>query len=410
MLPLILLKILGDLSFYLTFAGFFAVIYGASPSILLVSVMILSVCFTLSFALENKGNLRYAALLPAFLAVLLPGLCPAFVIVLLPAWAYLFLCAKNRTYYPTWSGAIDLVSLFWKVLAPFTLLAIVTRGVDHLVAISFPCAVITFTACIMLARSLRHDIDIYASPAYQAMNMGTAAILVLGTAFVSSEGFRSTAGAAIKGIYQAVIMPVLLGLTQLFAYMMVTAVSIMMKILLFFQVHGDEVPDYETIFGNPTDDALYAEYNPNAHPWLKFAAGAILLLAALYGAMLVFKKLQGTGTRKQPESTGEKETRSYVFGRQAKDREESSGLAEKLRAQYRKFLKLYLKHNFPLEKYFTSESIMTVSSNAFDQDASAKLRQLYIKARYAGRAEKEDVALAKELVKQLKKDTDMLPK
>ena len=407
MIPLIVLKILGDLSFYYAFAGFFAHLNHVPANTMLLTIALQAAVYTLSYLLENKGNLRFAVLPLSLLGLFLPGLCPAYVLLQLPPTAYLILCAKNRTYFPTWSGAVDLVSLFWKLLAPFTLLGIVTRCTDTMVAITFPCAVITFTSCIMLARSLRHDSDIYSSPLYQAMNIGTAGALLAGTLLVSTPGFRQAAGSVIKFLYMNTLMPLLLWTTQIFAYLMVGAVTLFLKLLRMLQVNGDEVPDYDTIYGTPTDNTLYSDYDPNAHPYLKAFAIAVLVAAALYGAYKLFCRLKGMQTRKTPDDTGEKESRSYVFSSSARAKTDENGMAEKLRAQYRRFLKLYLKHNFPLERFFTSENICQVSAKAFDQEASQKLRSLYIRARYDGKAEKEDVALAKELIHRLKKDADI---
>ena len=54
----------------------------------------------------------------------------------------------------------------------------------------------------------------------------------------------------------------------------------------------------------------------------------------------------------------------------------------------------------------TSENILTISSRNFDPEEGARLRELYIRARYGGIADKDDVAKAKELVKSLKKNKE----
>ncbi|MBQ1524573.1 MAG: hypothetical protein IIZ55_05505 [Firmicutes bacterium] len=58
MLPIIILKGMGDLAFYYSFAGFFAVKFGADPSMLLITLMLQTAAFAASFMLEEKGRLK----------------------------------------------------------------------------------------------------------------------------------------------------------------------------------------------------------------------------------------------------------------------------------------------------------------------------------------------------------------
>ncbi|MBQ3578139.1 MAG: hypothetical protein II700_06555 [Firmicutes bacterium] len=406
MLPIIILKGMGDLAFYYSFAGFFAVKFGADPSMLLITLMIQTAAFAASFMLEEKGRLRFLPPALTLLCLLLPGLCPAFALAVLPGLIYLYISAKDRTYYPTWASAADLLSLFTKAMSVFALIILVMRGSDALMAISLPCAVICLCCCVMLTRSMRHDIDVYTSPMFQAVTAGTAVLLVIFSAAVSSRAFRAAVSKAVGAVYLHAIVPVLLSITQLIVYIFYLCARVISWILKLLRIEGAEVPDYETIYGESGEEILQDNFDPNGHPILRMIASICLILLALYGAYRLFRYMQGMVTRRKPEDIGERETRSFISDREEKTGAPNEGLIDKLRAQYRSFLKTYRKLGLPLEKHMTSENILTISSRNFDPEEGARLRELYIRARYGGIADKDDVAKAKELVKSLKKNKE----
>ncbi|MBR0139974.1 MAG: hypothetical protein IJM17_06780 [Firmicutes bacterium] len=406
MLPLIILKIMADLAFYYSVAGFFAVKYGADPSMIMAAMAIQTLAFTLSFLLEEKGPLRFVPLALCGLVFALPGLCLAFALIMLPPTAYLVMSAKDKTYYPSWASSADLLSLYLKVLAGLSLMIVLTRGFEAFAAISVPCAIISLCACVMLTRSMRHDIDVYSSPVYQLVNAGTAAVLVIVSAAVSSKAFRSAVGSAVGSFYLKVIVPILLFFTHIIVYLFYILAQIAAFFLRLLHVEGAEVPDYQTIYGESAEEILETEYDPSAHPLLRFIATAIVVGFALWVGWKFFRYMQGMLTRKRPKDTGERETRTFIGRKEEKSGRENEGLIEKLRAQYRSFLKEYKKKSLPLEKHMTSENVLNISTAYFDLETGKELRELYIRARYGGLADRDDVARAKELVKALKKGED----
>ncbi len=406
MLPLIILKIMADLGFYYSVAGFFAVKYGADPAMIMAAMGIQTLAFALSFLLEEKGLLRFAPLALCGLVFALPGLCIPFALIMLPPTAHLIVCAKEKTYYPSWASAADLFSLYLKVLAALALMIVLTRGFEAFAAVSVPCAIISLCSCVMLMRSMRHDIDVYTSPIYQLVNAGTAGILVLISAAVSSKGFRSAVASAIGAFYLKLVVPVLLFFTRVIVYLFYIAAQIIAFFLRLFHVEGAEIPDYQTIYGESAEEILESEYDPDAHPMLRLIATAIVVGFAFWIAWRFFKYMQGMVTRKKPRDTGERETRTFIGKQEEKGSRENEGLIEKLRAQYRNFLKEYKKKSLPLEKHMTSENVLNISSAYFDLEAGKELRELYIRARYGGLAGRDDVARAKELVKALKKSEE----
>ena len=58
MITLVFLKALCDLGIYYTFAGFFAVLLGAAPALLLAALPLQALCFAAAFPLR-RGRLRY---------------------------------------------------------------------------------------------------------------------------------------------------------------------------------------------------------------------------------------------------------------------------------------------------------------------------------------------------------------
>ena len=403
MIPVVLLKILGDLGFYYSFAGFFAVVFGAKADMLLTAAAIQAAAFTLSFVLSSKEKLRFVPIAATLGIFALPGLCIAFALAVIPTEVYIFTSAKDKTYCPVWSASADLISLYSKVAILFSIISLVLGGQEHLFAVTVPFAIVTLFSTIMLTRSLRHDIDVYTSPLYQAMNAGTAVMLAAATLAVSSEAFRRTAGSVFRAVYLKAIMPVLLLFTQVMVYIFVGAVKAIKWLLNLLRIQGDE-PILDEGDGAAGDiDLIQTEFDPNGHPLAKLVATVLIIAAACYVAYLLFKKLSGSRAREVTESTGETETRSFGLSRKDKSSDAAGSAAEKVRAQYRHYLKIYRKRNLPFDKSFTSMDILNASEKSFDKEASSGIRELYIKARYAERASKEDVEAAKEFVKIIKK-------
>ena len=81
------------------------------------------------------------------------------------------------------------------------------------------------------------------------------------------------------------------------------------------------------------------------------------------------------------------------------------GAVQRVRAQYRKFLKLYVSVGGELDPTHTSLDVeRDAKKKRFDPSAAEELRSIYIRARYAEQAEGQDVSRAKELYALMKKE------
>lgn len=72
MITMVFLKALCDLGIYYTFGGFFAVLLGATSSLLLAALPIQALCFAAAYALR-QSRLRFLPLGLLLLCWLLPG-------------------------------------------------------------------------------------------------------------------------------------------------------------------------------------------------------------------------------------------------------------------------------------------------------------------------------------------------
>ena len=124
--------------------------------------------------------------------------------------------------------------------------------------------------------------------------------------------------------------------------------------------------------------------------------GGILLLWA------VFRFLSRRNAAAPPPEGGSQRRQSIAAAPAAGGDRRENSCAQQVRAQYRRFLKLYRRAGFPRSPRDTSRDIVRYSREAMGDDVSA-LRELYIAARYDGAATREDAAQAREICARLKR-------
>lgn len=149
------------------------------------------------------------------------------------------------------------------------------------------------------------------------------------------------------------------------------------------------------------------ELQESARTWafwgeVLLALGTVLAVVLI---VLLLRRLAQSRTKAQPVPGGGLERRSAVPPpeRKRQPRPREGRAARQVRSQYRKFLRLCRDRGVSLSPGQTSGDIAALARGKLDGPAAEELRQLYLPARYDGRAEPGAAQRARALVEQLKK-------
>ena len=397
MITIVFLKALCDLGFYCTFAGFFAVLLGAAPALLLAALPIQAACFAASFPLR-RGPLRFLPLALMAVCWLLPGAgFPEYAAFAPPAAYLVWLAAKER-YFPEWSHQADIFSRFWKIFFPFLLLAFLFGESETAAAVTIPAGAATLLCSVLLTRSLRHDPEVYCQPRCQLLNLAAVAGAGFCAFLLSTPAFLQGCLAVLRAVYTCAVGPVLM----LAVYAVVGIAAALMWLFSWIKL-GFQPPE-ETVMMDLQGmaETLGVQEASDTPDYLTRIAAALGIIGGILLLWAVFRFLARRNAASPPPG-GESERRESIAAAPAAggDRRENS-CAQQVRAQYRRFLKLYRRAGFPRSPRDTSRDIVRYSREAMGDDVSA-LRELYIAARYDGAATREDAAQAREICARLKR-------
>lgn len=400
MLTMHLLRMLVDLSFYFTFAGFAAAKFGGTG--VLLAGLIGAVCFALSSLGGERRWLRLLLVLPAAVCF---WIYPAMVdrIVLLPAMGYLAVLAVRGEYDLSWERQISLFTVFWKILIGFCMFMIVLGCFSEVTTAALPHGMAALVCSVMLMRSLRHDAGVYCQWQYQVVNLsavGIAAALALG---MSTDGFLQGCVTMMKLGYTKVFRPLLVAFITAFL-LVCKAIGWLLGKLGLKRAKGS----MQGISGLETGvaDLEYEELEAVNTEWIKVVGVGVVVCILLAAVVLFFYWLARNRKEETPQMARDQSRESLgAKKKQAKPRETSP--VRIVRAQYRKFLKLCLAHGLRLERASTSLDVDQQAQNIPGVGKnSGKIREIYLRARYAGDADKAEAEQIKQLCAQAKKDAE----
>ena len=397
------LRMAADLAFYYAFAGFF-VAFSGTPDCL-PGILIPSLCFAVSSGLRNKKILRLTVLLPEAITFFLPGIGAGDRIALIPVVGYTVFLAWTGNYSLAHGRQKETFLLFCKIYLPFFLLITLLGGVRNLISASLPMALIMLTCSVFLLQVLRHEPEVYRQPRFLLRSLLPLALL-LGIAWLLHfPAVLSALGTAAAAVYQATVVPVVMGITYVLAFLIIHILSPLMALF----PTEDSDTELETAFESLTDETAVSGSSGIALPFLILRTLGILLVIALVILVLVllFRRLAGKRTNSESEGPASSERRT--------DRSpppEAPGLrlprsprdpVNQVRRQYRRYLHLCATHGFTPHVSYTSGDIQRNTDTLFPDPAPAEeLRSLYIRARYHGIAAKEDALRARDLGNNLK--------
>ena len=398
MITMVFLKALCDLGIYYTFGGFFAVLLGATSSLLLAALPIQALCFAAAYALR-QSRLRFLPLGLLLLCWLLPGAGLAEYAAFAPPAAYLIWLTTKGRFFPEWSHQADIFSRFWKIFFPFLILALIFGGAETVTAITIPAGAITLLCSVLLTRTLRHDPEVYCQKRCQLFNLAAVAVAGVCAFLLSTPTFLQGCLTVLRAIYTYLIAPVLMLLVYAAVGVLSAVVWLFSWIKLGFKTPENPV----TLNLQSAAETLGVEEAVSNPPGYLEKIG--IALGIIVGALLLwalFRYLSRRNGAAAPAKVGSERREALLFHPGAAENPQENSHVQRIRAQYRRFLKLYYKAGLTRSPGDTSQDIARYSRETMGDEVSA-LRELYIGARYNGEATREDVAQARELCTRIKR-------
>lgn len=401
------LKTFSDLCYYGIFSAFIASFYGLTGSIL-PQLAAISLAAALCRAVEGKAPgspLHFGPLLLCLPALLL-STRTAELVILVPAVAYAVFCVVSRRMHPTYYESTDTFLLQLKLLPLPALFAVVLLQLDRLEAYSLPYVLAFLLASVMLLRMLRHDEATLRQPRFRLMNGLSLAVLCLVCAFMSSALFRQGVGLVLKSLWRVVSIPV---------FVVAVAVGGALSLFLDFLLPDDfhfEARQLEGLLAEVIEEEEKQQMQEMAgtvepDPTMAYVYSILGILVAIVLIVLLFRWL-AAGRRDRPAATGS-QTRFAATTLPPREKPLTRMAARtpalQVRYWYQQLLQKTRQEGGQLDPTMNTRQQQDVERDTFkERDRQiSRLRELYLPARYKGRAGEADAKEAKSLYQQIKK-------
>lgn len=393
------LRMLGDLAFYYAFAGFFAVQYGGQPGPLVL--LWPAACFAAaSYFQKNRVLCTMLALASATALLVLPT--TADWAAYLPAVCYVVLLVVRGEF---GLSAVQQGERFrwllraWPLFGVFMLL----WNVDAVLTTALPMAITAALALIWFARTARQDLAVSTAPGDLLVSGGLLAALS-GIAFLLS---RSAVMDGVKTVVSAVYFKLLAPVLQLILNRVVAhgIVVIFQKlwytiawVLAFFANRQVVMGDLYESRGADVRDAIGDETGLLMNGPQVLAVVAMLVAAAVL-VWAVWRIWHRSRSASEPSAFALQKQRTTLRVRRRWPAF-FLGPEARVRQEYRRYLAYCETHGLTILPGDTSQDL-TGRASGVDYAAEAELRQIYLRARYAGTATAKDAARAAELVRKI---------
>ena len=348
------LRILVDVSFYLTFAMPVCVHYAGGggcllaliPALIYVCWLVFKRRFTLSLDRQRRVFSAYSKAAPVYLGVLIIG-----------------------------------------------------RSVDMAMS-AIPWVILTFALSILLMRSLRHDSAVFAQRKYQLFNLLSLAVVLGISCLVSSQVFLSSIQFLLGAIYQNLILPVLLLLVRLLE-LGVSAIATLFS--------GNRILDQGDEVGDMVSGAFESQMDLELLEGATQENGYILtILVALVAVVALVFFFRWLGTRRgettRPWNMGEQIL--PIDGVATGTTHHESVSKRSVRGIYRKFLKLCKKKGVEIRRQDTSLDVEQKATAYLGKtETVSEIRDIYVRHRYGGKIEEDDRRKMRQLYDDIKKNS-----
>lgn len=399
------LKILNDLCFYSGIVALFGGYFGLEGS-LLPQLVLLALAAALSRLLwEKRHALRWIPLLLLIPALLLPCALAGRVILLPPSLYVLWTVLRQRFrlgYY----AAADLFLLELKLLpAPLVLMLILGQP-SMVERYSLPYVLVLVLGSILLLRMLRHDEETLRQPRFRLMNLLSLAALCLLGLVLGSSWFRGAVLWVLKKAWGVVSIPLAWVMSAFGALLAVTVGNLLSA--LFKNGDPESMKEIlERMESGQQETQNTLEQAATQTEGVDPAVRTVLLLVLLaLLSFFLFRALRSRGDREAPPAGAQSRMAAQPLqpGERPVTRLNARTPARQVRYWYRQLLLRARQEGAEITGFQTSRQQTGAAEDAFDdREALARLRQLYLPARYADRATGEDAREARELVHRLKK-------
>ena len=401
------LKILTDLCYYGTFAAFFASIYGLTGSIL-PQFALLALAAALSRMADRKHPGKPVRLLPLVLCLLAFAIPTqtAGLVILAPAALYvMFCCATGRTQ-PRYYDTMDTFSLELKLLIFPAMFAVGLVQLRRAEQFSLPYLLVFLLGSVLLLRMLRHDEATLSQPRFRIMNGLSLALLCLVCGFLGSPLFRSLAAAMFKAIWRVLSIPVLVVLGGV-GMGLIWVLDALLPDELDFEGIKQEPLQFPTGTEEVWQDQLTEQAAEPSRAML-FMISGLLIALAIVAVVFLFRRL--AAARRAESASGPEQHRFFASAASPPQRPLTRLNArtpdKQVRYWYQQLLHRTRQEGGALKPSMDTRQQSREEDSTFPKHGPeiARLRQLYLPARYKGRATAEDAREAKALYQRIKKD------
>lgn len=398
MITMYVLRMLVDVSFFCTFAGFAAAKFGSGGAF--VGILIQCVCYGLSALAGQKRGLRLMILLPMALSWVIAWPNVAECIFLIPTAVYIVWLVWKGDHTLGHERQKRLFGVFWKIMVVFIPLAAIFGGVAELTAVSVPYALIMLACSVLLLRALRHDAKIYCSRQYQVTNILTV-LIALGAAYlVSSKAVLNAVAAGLKAVYTAVLQPILALLLNLILLVIWGISWLWSKLFGGTEIELENIQMDLSGMKEVIPDDLQMKQTSDVVQVVFIVLGVAAAAALLVLFFRWLNRREGRGA----EFIQTQEQRESVEIVRIERKEKATQPVKKIRAQYRGFLKWCAGEGVHTQKTTTTLDVhRSISAVKGCDETSRQIRKLYIQARYADRADRNAAKEMKQLCEQVKK-------
>lgn len=396
-----ILRMLTDVSFYCAFAGMIAKGCGGTGAFW--GVLLQCLCFGLSYLGRSKRGLRLVFLLPMCLCWIIYSGSPADCILMIPSAMYVIWLVWKNDYVLDTDRQRRLFDVFWKVILIFIAIALLLGGKTLVSAITIPYALMMLIGSVLMLRSLRHDPKVYCQKKYQLLNISAVAAVFAAAVFFSSKTFLNVCSAVWKAFYGHIFRPVLEFLLDVFL-LIIWGISQLFALISFKgkEPEKQEVPKIDLGGAEKLLDEEFQLREPGE--LLRILGIIALVIIAVLLLVLFFRWMNRHNENNVVYNTAADEREVFSAERRPAKKRENSPV-RKIRAQYRSFLKWYTGLGMQVERGHTSQDVHRMVDLVTEHgESSEKIRELYIKARYAEKADQEDVRAMKELCGRIKKN------
>ena len=391
------LKALADICVYYLFAAPVAGFFGSTGLILCVLLQ------AAAYAIARCAKKKWLFVLSVALVIVSYCLCwahPADLVVQTPALVYLILQFKNQVPLPALIRQRENFRSSWKPMLIAAFIAFVIEGFP--VFLLF--ALLVFAANVAFLRTLRHTPQAYLRPSFQLMNLGILACVPL-TAFLLGTGpVAKAVSTGIGWFYKELLLPAVMWILSLPGQLLQKLIDYLKPLINIEPDTVDNTLPQETMESRPENVLSGGQEVPPAWKVIEIILLVLLAVGAVIGMILLFRKL-GKGDQNTAQSAGEPEIRTSIRQKKGHAPVSDTPAVQAVRKHYRRYLKLCVKSGIPVQPSSTSGEVCdgAMERKALQPNAG-RIRQLYIRARYAGLATKEDAKEIAGLYEESKKE------